>query len=252
MNRKRKSIRPGCRKKKMRGCLGNRLFVGLLSWVLPFVMANSLAQAGNNSSGIVNTRTGVTQAQTMIQAKARKIYYENTIKDIIRADCGRCHSGPTRNLTDYDSLKAYADSGLLATMVQGPMRRFAGNDVRTILNWIQDGAPEKPPGAQARFTDMAGSISTAPNRPGCAPGGPPANLPKDQITYNNTIKQILASDCLRCHSGPFRNLTTYKNVKMYVDNGLLKTLVRVGGPMHRFAGPDTRQIITWINNGAPQ
>ncbi|NVM22657.1 MAG: hypothetical protein HWN68_12870, partial [Desulfobacterales bacterium] len=81
----------------------------------------------------------VTQAQPVIQANARNIYYENTIKDIIRTDCSRCHSGPTRNLMDYDSLKAYADSGLLATMVQGPMRRFAGNDARTILQWIQEG-----------------------------------------------------------------------------------------------------------------
>lgn len=194
----------------------------------------------------------VTQAQPVIQANARNIYYENTIKDIIRADCSRCHSGPTRNLMDYDSLKAYANSGLLATMVQGPMRRFAGNDAQTILKWIQDGAPEKSPATPARFTDMPGSISTGPGGPGCPPGGPPANVNRGQITYGNTIKHILAKDCLRCHSGPFRNLTTYKNVKMYVDNGLLKTLVRMGGPMHRFAGPDTRQIIMWINNGAPQ
>ena len=143
---------------------------------------------------------------------------------------------------DYDSLKAYANSGLLATMVQGPMRRFAGNDAQTILQWIQDGAPEKPSAAQAQFT----------NTPGCMQGVPPANAGNGQITYNNTIKHILAKDCLRCHSGPFRNLTTYKNVKLYVDNGLLKTLVRMGGPMHRFAGPDARQIIIWINNGAPQ
>ena len=194
----------------------------------------------------------VAQAQPMIQAKARKIYYENTMKDIIRADCGRCHSGPTRNLMDYDSLKAYADSGLLASMVQGPMRRFAGNDVRTILKWIQNGASEKPPAGPAHFTNMPGSISTGTGAPPCAAGGAPANANRGQITYGNTIKQILAKDCLRCHAGQFRNLTNYKNVKMYVDNGLLKTLVRVGGAMHRFAGPDSRQIIMWINNGAPQ
>jgi hypothetical protein len=188
----------------------------------------------------------------MIQAKAQKVYYENTMKDIIRADCGRCHSGSIRNLMDYDSLQAYADSGILATMVQGPMRRFALNDAQTILKWIQNGAPEKPPAAPARFTNMPGSISTGTGAPPCTAVGPPANANRGQITYGNTIKQILAKDCLRCHSDPFRNLTTYGNVKIYVDNGLLKTLVRVGGPMHRFAGPDSRLIIVWINNGAPQ
>ena len=186
----------------------------------------------------------------MVLAKAGKIYYESTIKGIIRADCGRCHSGPTRNLTDYDSLKTYAESGLLETMVQGPMRRFAGNDAGTILTWIRDGAPEKPKAAtQARFSQKTGV-----NNPGCpTPGtGRLTDQPSGQITYDNTIKGVLSKDCLRCHSGPFRNLTTYKNVKMYVDNGLLKTLVLPGGPMHRFSGPDTRPIIAWINRGAPQ
>lgn len=215
--------------------LRNRLFLVLLCWSFPLIIVTSFAQA-----------------QPMILTKAQKIYYENTVKNIIRADCGRCHSGPTRNLMDYDSLKAYADSGLLGTMVQGPMRRFAGNDVQFILRWIQDGAPEKPTATPARFAHVPGSSSTGPGGPGCRPGSPQVNVSNGQMTYNNTIRNILAKDCLRCHSGPFRNLATYKNVKMYVDNGLLKTLVSVGGPMHRFAGPDSRQIIMWINNGAPQ
>jgi len=238
-NRKRKNI-----------SLGNILFVVFLCWAVSLVMANSLAQCGNNTSGIINPRTGVAQAQPMIQAKTRKIYYENTIKDVIRADCSRCHSGPTRNLIDYDSLKAYADSGLLATMVQGPMRRFAGNDAQMILTWIDNGAPEKPGATKANFAPGHRIADT--NSQMCQPGVPLSNMPNDQITYNNTIKHILTKDCLRCHSGHFRNLTTYKNVKMYVDNGLLKTLVRIGGHMHRFAGPDSRLIIDWINNGAPQ
>ena len=186
-----------------------------------------------------------------IQAK-NSVYYEPTIKKIILSDCGRCHSSPTRNLMDYDNLKAYAQSGLLAAMVQGPMERFAGNDGPTILKWIQEGAPEKPAAAQAQFTQVPGGNNTPCPSPGAGARAPLATVPNGQITYNDTVKYVLAKDCLRCHSGPFRNLTTYKNVKMYVDNGLLKTLVLPGGPMHRFAGPDTHLIIKWINNGAPQ
>ena len=181
-----------------------------------------------------------------VLAKTGNIYYESTIKGIILADCGRCHSGPTRNLTDYDSLRAYADSGLLETMVQGPMRRFAGNDAETIVTWIRDGAPEKPGAAAAAWFSRQG----AGNNPACPT--PPASQANGQITYDNTIKGVLAVRCMRCHSGPFRNLATYKNLKMYVDNGLLETLVLPGGPMHRFAGPDTRLIMAWIKNGAPQ
>lgn len=237
--------------------LRNRPFVLVLCWALNLVTPSGLTQAKDILPGNVNPQMGARQGQPMISAKAilvkaRKIYYENTIKGIIRADCGRCHSGPTRNLVEYDSLKAYADSGLLGAMVQGPMRRFAGNDVQVILKWIQDGAPEKPAAAsQVQFSQIPRFNSPVCRGPGSRAETPLTGVPNGQITYHNTIKHILAKDCLRCHSGPFRNLATYKNVKMYVANGLLKTLVLPGGPMHRFAGPDTRQILAWVNDGAP-
>lgn len=186
----------------------------------------------------------------IVHARGAGISYESPIKGIIQSDCGRCHSGPTRNLMDYDSLKAYVDGGLLETMVRGPMRRFAGNDAQTIIQWINNGAPEKPQGAApARFSPKP-SVSAPP----CpAPGaGGAMEQPGTEITYKGVISRILSKDCLRCHSGPFRDLTTYRNVKMYVDNGLLKTLVMPGGPMHRFAGSDTRFFIAWVDSGAPQ
>nr|WCC90949.1 magnetosome protein Mad1 [Desulfobacteraceae bacterium] len=179
-------------------------------------------------------------------ANKTQVYYDPTIKTIIQNDCARCHSGMTRNLMDYDSLKAYVDSGLLEAMVLGPMSRFAGNDAQTITQWIKNGAPEQPGAAQAGFFSF-------PHHPAqCMQPSPWANTPPDQITYTNTIKFIIAKDCLQCHSGQFRNLTTYSNVKFYVDNGLLKLLVKPGGPMHRFAGPDTHYILAWIKNKAPK
>ncbi len=221
----------GCRKHLAIGIL-TCLVLNVLTAV-GFALAQQAAGMGSTSQ----PGAGAGESMQLVKTNAGQtgsLFYENTIKNIIQADCARCHSGPTRNLTDYDSLKAYADSGLLATMVQGPMRRFAGNDTQVILKWVQNGAPEKSPVAPARF--------------GHTPGGDPMH--KGQVTYHNTIKHILAKDCLRCHSGPFRNLTTYENVKRYADNGLLKTLVLPGGPMHRFAGPDTREIVLWINSGA--
>jgi hypothetical protein len=182
-----------------------------------------------------------------IQAR-NSVYYEPEIQNIIKKDCGRCHSGVTRNLMDYDSLNAYAASGMLAAMVQGPMRGFAGSDVQAILDWIRQGAPEKPAGQKAGFLPGPGRVGPKSARPGF--GAQAAKLPGDQITYNNTIKYILKQDCLRCHSGKFRNLTTYVNVKRYADSGLLETLVRRGGPMHRFAGPDSRLITAWVHRGA--
>ncbi|MBF0120640.1 MAG: hypothetical protein HQK79_17570 [Desulfobacterales bacterium] len=185
-----------------------------------------------------------------VSAANSNIYYDPTIKNIIMADCSRCHSGAARNLMDYDSLKAYADTGLLASMVSGPMYRFAGNDAQTIIDWANNGAPEKSSANQAGFmqTNPIANSTT----PRCQIDIQPINPSVNQITYSNTIQYVFAKDCLRCHSGPFRNLTTYRNVKIYVDNGLLKDLVQIGGQMHRFAGPDSKLIITWINNGAPR
>jgi len=184
-----------------------------------------------------------------IQAQ-NSIYYEPAVQNIIKKDCGRCHSGPTRNLMDYDNLKMYAQSGMLAAMVQGPMARFAGGDAQTILGWIHQGAPEKPQAQKAHFLGRPGRACPSPAGPGS--GVQNIHLGLDGITYNNTVKYILKQDCLRCHSGRFRNLTTYANVKGYADSGLLESLVRLGGPMHRFAGPDSRLIIAWVHNGAPQ
>lgn len=184
-------------------------------------------------------------------AAGHKIYYENTIKDIIRRDCGRCHSGVSRNLMDYYSLKAYVDNGMLWAMISpgGSMNRFAETDADNIITWINSGALEKPQTVTANFVPQ-------PPAERCIPGfGPkpfPVEVSLDQINYSNTIKYILTKDCMECHSIPFRNLSTYKNVKYYVDNGLLKRLVQLGGSMHRFAGPDSQYIIAWINNGAPK
>jgi hypothetical protein len=176
------------------------------------------------------------------------VYYEPVIKNIVAKRCGRCHSASTRFLMDYDSLQFAAQSGILKTMIQGPMRRFAGNDTQTILSWIDNGAPEKPNAKQAGFFNNPGG-------PACQKSinsAPWISMPANQITYKNSIQYILAKDCLQCHSIPFRNLTTYSNVKIYVDNGLLKNLIQPGGPMHRFARQDSKYIIAWINNGAPE
>ncbi|MBF0468012.1 MAG: hypothetical protein HQK61_03870 [Desulfamplus sp.] len=198
--------------------------------------------APEKPAGAVPVRFKTGQAQA-----GNTVYYDPAIKNIISNDCARCHSGMARNLMDYDNLKAYADSGMLAAMVQGSMSRFAGNDMGTILDWINSGAPEKPGAKPAGFFSMFNQPTGCPTGQQYVP-----DVPLDKITYNNTIQYVLARDCLGCHSDKFRNLTTYENVKMYADSGLLKSLVQRGGPMHRFAGPDTRLIVLWVDKGAPR
>ncbi len=78
------------------------------------------------------------------------------------------------------------------------------------------------------------------------------NTATSAVTYTNTISGIVEINCLRCHGGPLRNLTNYKNVKAYADSGLLKLMVQQGGPMNRFSGKDSQTIIDWIKAGAPE
>jgi hypothetical protein len=204
--------------------------------------ANPLNRAGTRNSQVADPPI----AQNTMLAGTSKVYYSDTIENIILSDCSQCHSGPSRNLTDYDNLKAYADSGILGAMVRGPMAGYAGNDAQTMLDWIDAGTPEKPSATTAAFTN-----APCPAGPGNLQGNAQGSQ-NTQITYENTIQYVLAADCLRCHSSQFRNLATYKNVKIYVDNGLLESLVQPGGQMHRFAGPDTRFFLMWLKNGAPR
>lgn len=182
-------------------------------------------------------------------AAGRSVFYDPAIKDVIDRDCSRCHAGQARNLMDYDNLKAYADSGMLDAMVLGQMARFASGDATLILAWIESGAQEKQGPAAAAFWSLPSGAAGHANRPPAVdvalPGG-------ERMSYSNTIRYVLEADCLQCHSGQFRNLTTFENVKFYVDNGLLKPLVQRGGPMHRFAGADSRLIIQWVDSGAPR
>ena len=187
---------------------------------------------------------------------AQAVAYEPQIREIIAKDCARCHSGPLRNLMSYKAVKAYVDNGMLAAMLQGAMRQFAGPDADIILAWIDSGAPENPPRVRGQAAPAAfgapGPPAGRPGPPSGAGGGGQQVQGDAPVTYAGGIEALLAKDCMRCHLGPFRKMTTYEEVKMYVDNGLLKTLVEPGGQMHRFAGPDTRIFLQWIEAGAPR
>jgi len=114
-----------------------------------------------------------------------------------------------------------------------------------------------------RLVGMGGSGSqpggTAPCQgagagaaPPCATGAVVGQPGVQTTTYSNTIKGIIERNCLRCHSGPIRNLYTYEQVKAYANNGLLEVLTQPGGPMSRFlTAEESHQISTWIDAGAP-
>ncbi|MGK5088468.1 hypothetical protein WDW86_12990 [Bdellovibrionota bacterium FG-2] len=113
---------------------------------------------------------------------------------------------------------------------------------------------EQPTGLQS-VPGVSGIVEQQPLPALAIAATPPAaDKPNavNTVTYTNTIAGIIEVSCSKCHSGPLRNLMTYENVKVYVDNNLLSMLVRLGGPMNRFAGKDAPVIIDWAKNGAPR
>ncbi|SHG72338.1 Cytochrome C oxidase, cbb3-type, subunit III [Flavobacterium fluvii] len=82
------------------------------------------------------------------------------------------------------------------------------------------------------------------------------------ITYINTIKSIMDSNCISCHGttpsgGAPMSLTTYQNVKDAVMNrGLIDRISRAQGAAGMMPYNGTRlpqstinQVIDWKNNG---
>ena len=72
-------------------------------------------------------------------------------------------------------------------------------------------------------------------------------------SYDATVAPIVSKNCLRCHGGPMRNLSTYQNLKQYAASGLLAMMIQPGGPMSHFLTPAEAQVITdWIAAGEPR
>jgi len=124
-----------------------------------------------------------------------------------------------------------------------------------------------------RLIGMGGTLNStpvAPPSPGAAVGAVPcpgtavgaappcAALTKvvqtstPSLTYTGTVQGIIQRNCLRCHSGPIRTLTTYDQVKAYADNGLLTMMTQPGGPMSKFlTSSESHQISAWVDAGSP-
>ena len=86
--------------------------------------------------------------------------------------------------------------------------------------------------------------------------------PSLSVTYTAVVRDIIAQNCLSCHSSNVRNgdvvLETYNDVKSHADDGSLtgsiegkNGFVRMP-PAAALRSCDIEQIKTWINNGTPE
>ena len=82
------------------------------------------------------------------------------------------------------------------------------------------------------------------------------------ITYANTIKAIMDSNCVSCHSSPPRNGAPFALVNFGQvsgrANGILNAMARESGspgampPAGRLPQNTINQIQEWIDNGTPE
>jgi hypothetical protein len=86
--------------------------------------------------------------------------------------------------------------------------------------------------------------------------------PEAGITYDNTIKAIVDSSCISCHSSPSRNgapfaLVNFSQVSGRA-NGVLNAISRQSGspgampPAGRLPQNTINQFDEWIENGTPE
>lgn len=86
-----------------------------------------------------------------------------------------------------------------------------------------------------------------------------------EVTYNNTVKNIVENNCLFCHTAPPQNgapmqLTTYADVKNAImTRGLLDRISRAQGATgmmpnggQRLPQATINKIYEWAENGFPE
>ena len=70
-------------------------------------------------------------------------------------------------------------------------------------------------------------------------------------TYNNTVKAIVNSSCVSCHS----NYSTYSGLSSITSNGQFAQHVLTSQDMPKgssLTGDQLNKIQCWVNNGYPQ
>lgn len=92
--------------------------------------------------------------------------------------------------------------------------------------------------------------------------GKPGACNTTNVKYSTSISPILSAYCTGCHNPSGDNggilLTNYKEVKIYADNGQLKSSIEhtAGTPMPKNGGflssCDISIINVWITNKAPE
>lgn len=75
------------------------------------------------------------------------------------------------------------------------------------------------------------------------------------VTYQNTIKPLFDARCLACHGVNSGNgaITNYKQTKLFVDNGKIKSTVITTRSMPEggtLSGDELGQIQCWLDAGA--
>ena len=140
--------------------------------------------------------------------------------------------------TDSDIYEVLVDDDPEDRMPPSPNTPLSADQAALILKWIQQGAQ-----------DLSCTDSSA------------NNCDTTSVTYSQTVKPILTTNCVGCHSGSSASggvrLNTHDGVSSVAQNGRLwGAISHQNGytPMPQNADPlpdcDLKQIKAWIDDGA--
>ena len=212
--------------------------------------------AGGGTGAGGSTGSGGSSTNT---CDPNKIYFQQQVLPILLSNCtmSGCHDDASHQdgiiLTSYEKVMATAgvrpgrptDSDLYEVLVETdpddrmprpPRNPLSQDQIQVIYQWIQQGAQN--------LSCQNSSCDTS------------------NVTYNNTIRNMISSKCQGCHSGTAASagidLSTYTGVKAKITDG------RLWGAINQLPGYsampkngaklsdcELTQIRKWIDAGSP-
>ena len=183
---------------------------------------------------------------TTLAGEAEVVVWDGGVNKLFKDKCSTCHGKAGGfNAESYaevvKAVKPGSPDDSMIVKVQsagGHPGQFSSQELNQVIQWIQDGALEKPSGASS-------------------PAGAGESAAASE-TWSSGIQDMLSSQCKTCHgkTGGF-TATSYDEVMKQVtpgdpDQSKIVEVQKAGGHPGQLSDADLARLIQWIQAGAPK
>lgn len=179
------------------------------------------------------------------------VYFANSILPLISSNCAQ--SGCHDQISHVEGLQLYNYVGIMSIVEKGNPNN---SDLYKVIN---ETAPDEimPPPPSSPLSSVQKALIYKWIQQGAA-NNFCNECDTSNVSYTTHLIPILQDACYSCHSGNSPSggvlLTSYQDLKSYVDNGkLMASIQRTNKPMPpstALQACSVNKIIAWINSGA--